>query len=826
VIDIIEHRGGVWFATGGGVNFSLDGGQTWLLYDATNGLVSDNISALFSIGQRIVVATNHGFGRDARSDGVSYSDDLGHTWQQVDFSPSGLNIPFVWGGNRTIYDITGYQDTRRGVDWLFFTAFAGGLLASQDNGESWRRVYASSADSFNFIWSHADPPADTLLERNRLFSCAADSSHRDTLLLWVGTAAGVFQYVYASPRVKPSSKHITAFAFCDQCADSSFIYLGGENGITRGRTTGPPFISRFESDGLPGPVISALMDFRGRLLAGTMDALETQSTGLAISLDSGNTFSAVPSFDEVIGPNRQITEFATIRERLYLAAEEAGVFVSQDSGSTWQHIFVDSSDTTSDNRRNIVHSLSALADTLRVGTDSGLVTLYFDSLGGVDSSRFHVFLENIRSSTMVMRVRTQLFYDSAGIVIDSMAIWTINRPLTDSGVAAVFISYGTDDTLFGSLLEGSVSYDLNFIADTVVVAGPQGARYRFGSGSFNTYPITGASDHFNNDVLTVMATRGDTIAFGSWRGFAISSNRGKSYSIYRVNTDSLAADVVINYTRFNTLRVDTLGKVYYPISGDWIVALGVQDMPNEASRIWVSCRPAHAGTNGISLGIVVPYDSAGQVVPRDSAVRFEREWESVYPDGFAWNFAFNGDSVFAATDGGLLFNHQDTGLTWDTIPLVDSLGVPLVLPGTPVYGVEVIDDHLWIGTGDRTMRLDLATLKVDLTFYVIDSTTPLDQVYAFPVPFSHSRDLGVDFHFTLDREADVTLDVYDYAMNLVTRVIDGQRFAEGIYPAAGSQRRTWDGRNDRGDPVAVGMYYFKVECSTGEVRWGKLAVIP
>ncbi len=234
----------------------------------------------------------------------------------------------------------------------------------------------------------------------------------------------------------------------------------------------------------------------------------------------------------------------------------------------------------------------------------------------------------------------------------------------------------------------------------------------------------------------------------------------------------------------------------------------------------MSCRPAYGGSQGISVGVVIP-DTTEQ------GVTYDRRWESVYRDNFAWNFAFNGDSVFAAADtSGLLFNHQDTGLTWDTIPLVDSFGVPLVLPGAPVYAVEVIDNFLWVGSGDRTLRLDLSDLTVDLALYVIDSAASAGEVYAFPVPFSHSRDLGVDFHFTVEQEAEITLEVYDFAMNLVTRVIDNQRFSPGIYPASGGQRRTWDGRNDRGDEVAVGMYYFKVEYSTGEMRWGKVAVIP
>ncbi|MFQ5453853.1 MAG: hypothetical protein ACE5D6_06665, partial [Candidatus Zixiibacteriota bacterium] len=40
-VDIIGHNGGIWLATGEGVNFSYDNGANWFSYDNTNGLVSN-----------------------------------------------------------------------------------------------------------------------------------------------------------------------------------------------------------------------------------------------------------------------------------------------------------------------------------------------------------------------------------------------------------------------------------------------------------------------------------------------------------------------------------------------------------------------------------------------------------------------------------------------------------------------------------------------------------------------------------------------------------------------------------------------------------------
>jgi ligand-binding sensor domain-containing protein len=839
VIDIIEHAGGIWFATGEGLNFSMDSGRTWLLYNSTNGLVSDNLSAIYSMNNRIWVATNHESGGYTISDGLSYSDDTGNTWTQVNFGSEGLNIPYVWGGDRTIFDITGHRVEDRNIDWLFFTAFAGGFLASQDGGLSWRRIYSSPSDSGNFVRAHLGQ--EELRLRNRYFSCVVDTSHGDSLYVWAGTAGGVFQYVYAIPREKPYSKMIKRIAFCDQCPDTpSFVYFAGDNGVTRGTTQGGPYIHRsnasvdivFQPDGLPGSFVTALVDFRGKLFVGTMDKVDSTSTGLAVSTDQGDTYTPLSSFTEVIGPKQRILDFAVIRERLYLAAEEAGLFVSVDTGETWVHMYVDSSDTTSNNRRNVVHALNALADTLRVGTDSGYVALYLDSTGQIDSSFYHVFAESDSSSAKVIRIKTQSFYDTTGLILDSVAIWTVNRPITAGGIPVVFRSYH-DTILFpGEILwramQGNLNVnDINFLGDSAFAVSEIGLRFTVtGEDPTLVYPVEDSisNDNFDNDVITVMEVKGDTIFIGTDNGFAISNDRGESYKIQRVNTDSLGADLVVNFA-----------SNVYGITSDFIPALGVQYIDGEYARVWVSNHPL-LGTAAISVGLVTPVDSFGYPVHPDSlekAVGYERRWEAVDTGSFAWNFAFNGDSVFAATDGGLLFNYGDTGRTWDTIQLVDTAGNPLVLPNMPVYAVEVIDDFLWVGTEDGTVRIDLGNLTGNATFVYVDSTTSDDIVYAFPIPlrFSEVRDRVVDFHFVVKSEAYITIEIYDFAMNLVKRIVDNAQYPAGLYHRGGPNqggplRPTWDGTNGSGENVAVGTYYFKVEYSTGEMRWGKIAVIP
>ena len=824
VIDVEEYNGVPWLATSKGVNVTYDGGDTWVLLNTSSGLVSENVSAVWGQGTRVWLGTAHSESIDGQlmtiSDGVSYSDDNGATWYQVDFSSSGQNINWVWGGDRTVYDITGHED------YVFFASFAGGFLGSDDHGDNWRRLYSSLTDSLTYN-SGGVPEYSS-----RYFSCAADTSHGDSLFVWAGTAGGLFQYVFVPLREKPASSYINRIIFGSPCPDSGHFFIAGSQGVTRGKNGGGPWLSRFVEDGLPGRFVTALAEFDCRLFAGTFDPETDASTGLAYSDDQGDTYQAVSAFNaQNVGPNKRITDFAVIDSRLYMAAQEAGLLVSADTGLTWERILLDSSEVQ--DHRNTANALAVWGDTLLVGTDSGLVEAFLDDGGAIDSSYHHEFLEDDTSAARIIRVKIQPFVDSTG-ALDSLAYWTAHRPLTPSG--RPMVGRRSDAVgIWKHYQVGVNTNDVSFWTDTAFVVGEAGIR--FTSSGRNPGSAPGGSEIYHveekvsgivvgtldEDVITCMEVRDSLVVFGTNNGFAVSRDCGATYSIRRINTDPLKADLVINHN-----EISALGDIL----GNFMPAVEVQYIADEPARVWLSNRDVNnLDESAITVGRVVPVDADGNEVSPDAVdqiASYEHRWKAAYDEGFAWNYAFNGDSVFAATDNGLLFMPSDTGIVWDTVQLVDSATGDLVLPGTAVYGVKVIDDYLWVGTEDRTVRIDVtsAAFSDQRPFWVIDSATARDQVYAFPVPFSHAYSGPVEFHFVVDQSTNITIEIYDFAMNLVRRVVDNRPFPAGIYPATGSLRPIWDGRNGKGEQVAVGVYYFKVEYGGGESRWGKLAVIP
>jgi len=831
-VDIVAHgedSTGVWLGTGKGLNYSFDGGVHWLVANSADGLPSDNLSAVFSAGPRIWVASNHNEFIDGNlhtlSDGVTYSDDDGQTWTQVNFGSSGLNIPYVWGGDRIIFDITGHFDedffqhrtSGRDAEWLFFTAFAGGFLASQDGGISWRRIYSSAGDSIQFNLDNQAPSV-----RNRYFSCVADTSHADSLMIWTGTAGGMFQYIFAPPGEKLFSRSFYGVAFCDTClADSvGVVFFGGKGGVSAGRTTGGPFTTRFTTDGLLGQQVTALTSLGDYLLVGTIDTGTTASTGLALSTDQGNSFSAV-NLPEVVGLGRNIREFARFNDLLYMAATEAGLFVSGDSGQTWDHISLDTivGGTTID----YVNAVSVFEDSLLVGTDSGLVALQIDGAGNVLDFNHTTFTEDDTSSARVLKARAHVFLNPDSVhFVDSAAIWTINAPATASGTR--FVGRRHVSGLWSHYQIGIMNYDINFMGDTAFAMGVSSVGFTArGTDPVSRYSIrqtVGDSlvvETFASDTVTSMSVKGDTVIFTSLNGLAISNDGGRIYNIIRPNIDTLKPDLVINHTYLNSGG---------GIPGDFLPALGVQYVDGAPARIWASGRPVDGlGFEGIGFGEYQPV-----LDTLDDTTGYDIVWNAVFEDDYAWNFEFLGDSIFLATNEGLLFNEgvlDSLNTQWDTIHLIDEVNnEELVAPLTATFGVGAVDSLLWVGSNDGIVSIRLDDFARKQLHQRVDSATAADEVYAFPVPFRPGLEQELDFHFVVEQPGNVTLEIYDFAMNLVARPIDNVFYPAGIYPSGSSQGVTWDGRNGKGDLVAVGVYYFRVEFDSGETRWGKLAIMP
>ncbi len=94
-----------------------------------------------------------------------------------------------------------------------------------------------------------------------------------------------------------------------------------------------------------------------------------------------------------------------------------------------------------------------------------------------------------------------------------------------------------------------------------------------------------------------------------------------------------------------------------------------------------------------------------------------------------------------------------------------------------------------------------------------------ENIYVYPNPFN--PDLGnVKFRFSLSSPGNITIKVYDVSNRLVATVINNDQMEANEELSV-----PWNGKNDNGQIVANGVYFYIIESSSGERGVGKVAVL-
>ncbi len=264
------------------------------------------------------------------------------------------------------------------------------------------------------------------------------------------------------------------------------------------------------------------------------------------------------------------------------------------------------------------------------------------------------------------------------------------------------------------------------------------------------------------------------------------------------------------------------------LSANWVVALARQRRPG-GSVVW-------AGAN------------LGPTNLETAAINFTADdgesWQSGGPT-FAWGFAFAEDAVWAASNDGLL-RSGDAGFTWETVAVEDLQSRDQLRE--PFVGVEISPNTeggktLWVGAENGLAQAAIATpdgesvaviewriLAFPLKTRALDSGDFIGQggvadpdsavTYAAPSPFAPSRDGHTRIVFGLRNPAAVSISLYDFASRLVRELaVREPRSGQGYHYI------NWDGRDDDGDLVANGVYFYRLSTDNGDLAFGKVVVL-
>jgi photosystem II stability/assembly factor-like uncharacterized protein len=244
-----------------------------------------------------------------------------------------------------------------------------------------------------------------------------------------------------------------------------------------------------------------------------------------------------------------------------------------------------------------------------------------------------------------------------------------------------------------------------------------------------------------------------------------------------------------------------------PISGNFVVSLAYQEYNNS---IWAATNMAvdtseHRGISKTSNG--------------------GHTWSVFLKDKFIHNFGFDGTRVYAAADDGMFFSDDD-GENWYKVPaIMDNITKEELFTETFYSaGIQSFTNgkRVWLGSSDGLAYTENNgnTWRVIRSFISTKVRTD-PSVYAYPSPFSPSRDDYVRFQFDMNESGDIKVDIYDFAMAKVASISGYYTIADKNYS---DRSIKWNGKNSAGDVVASGVYFFRAEIN-GKVSWSKLVII-
>jgi Mg-chelatase subunit ChlD len=175
----------------------------------------------------------------------------------------------------------------------------------------------------------------------------------------------------------------------------------------------------------------------------------------------------------------------------------------------------------------------------------------------------------------------------------------------------------------------------------------------------------------------------------------------------------------------------------------------------------------------------------------------------------------------------LSWTRADTG---SSIELQVSYIVQSALSQTKVTMIDTLvkSDSLWVQglIGNRTYLWRVRAVSAAQQYSEWSSewsfTTSLGfsgQAICYPNPFDPAVTTA-RFKYRLERSGNVTVRLYDVANRLVREILGGDQYIGATMGIA-----DWNGRNESGDIVANGVYFYIIESSSGERAVGKIAVL-
>lgn len=796
----------IWVGTGAGITKILqaaDGSDSLVFYDQRSGLNQNEISALVVSGTSLWAAT--AYNKEVQGElypygrGFNRTEDFGETWDS--YIPSQMSrLPGMLSYDMVIDDTT-----------VWAAAWYGGLIRSQDDGQTWENVFVDSA-------AQADFENDRFNDfRNYFFAVAVDT---------------------LCPLDKKLKNWVNDIAY-----DGKVVWAATANGLQASIDLGDVWLRYDTASGLNSNGVFCLAGDTSSFWAGLYREYETYPLPILPSItgadfnwssDFGATWDSVgPDQGQASSLDKFAFDMAVADTVVWAACGEGGLIRSFDGGETWENVFADTSAKRrfEENEPQYKDIFIALAvdtsgtDTTSIwaGTKNGIYKFIYTTSDSADTVIRDLYLEVEGGSgtpppgpAAILSIEVQN-YDSRAVVWAGASHEVAVEPYP----VRYSVTYRSTDggQNWISCLDHIQACDFAFSDSVVWVATHPGLkRSTDGGENWDTFEIIDSTSgeliipsQFTS-VCVVKDVTGPVIFVGSIDGLAKSSDDGVTWKVTKFADSFKKAiwagtaagifkfiynyrdefDAALNYSRYQ-----------HGTTGDWVVALAVQEYDG-GKVVWAGTQPVYSGENGASFST-----DDGDT------------WQTTLVGDRVWNFDFDDTVVWVATSAGLK-KTEDWGENWEVFNyMVDEDRD--TISSTEFTSVTIIDGEVWAGNVDGLVRTRNNGDTWDV-FRTADSigSEGSQTAYAYPSPFSPVMQSGqvTRLHHRPLQAGPVTIKIYDFAMNLVITLVDGEHRNGGV-----EYDEPWDGRNGEGQVVANGVYFFRVEASGGQTEWGKVVVL-
>ncbi len=405
---------------------------------------------------------------------------------------------------------------------------------------------------------------------------------------------------------------------------------------------------------------------------------------------------------------------------------------------------------------------------------------------------------------------------------DNGSTWhTVAQPVDQPGDSSIVYGINTLRALPVTVEINNITYDIAFTKNTVWIASFAGGLRKSTNMGQTWERVILPPDYLSsikptdqlNFALQPVAGAFGNESYLNHRLFSVVSSNDSTLFVGTANGINKSTDNGISWVKFNHTNQDN------PICGNFVVALTA--IPNTDRVISASWKAEDAS------------EYYGVSISQDGGESWENylEGEKAHNFGYIYDsgdFAINDDYIFAATNNGI-FRSGNFGTTWITPPSIYDENLDFTLPvnETEYYSANVSKsgtyNNIWVGTSSGLAKLKEVggVWKGNWKLYL--ASQPLaskDEAYAFPNPFSPDTEI-CKIKFNLNNTSDdVTIRIMDFGMNLVRTVLQN-----APYSVSGDNIAIWDGRDENGNIVPNGVYFYRIDKGDNDPIFGKIIVL-